>query len=131
MRSKETMLRLHRFKCEDKRRQVAEIEFMITDLENKTAELNQQIAFEEKKTGVKDPAHFNYSTTAKSIRSRVDNIAKSIDGLREQLKLARQELEEEEAELRKCELLVEKGSGRAVSGSLAEAAPHAGNHARY
>ncbi|HHI82447.1 MAG TPA: flagellar export protein FliJ [Rhizobiales bacterium] len=111
MRSKESMLRLHRFKCEDKRRQVAEIEYMIADLKNKVSEFAQQIEFEEKKTGVSDPSHFNYSTTAKSIRTRSDNILKSIRELEVQLKTARAELAEEEAELRKSELLVQKGSG--------------------
>ena len=123
MRSKESMLRLHRFKCEDKRRQVADIEYMIADLQNKVTEFAQQIEFEEKKNGISDPSHFNYSTTAKSIRTRSDNILKSIDELAVQLKTACAELAEEEAELRKSELLVQKGSGSMVSPKI-PATPH-------
>ena len=112
MRSKESMLRLHRFKVEDKRRQVAEIEFMISDMEAKVTEFNKQIELEEKRTGVGDINHFNYSMTAKSIRVRGDNIKKSVCDLAEQLEKAKVELSEEEAELRKIELLAHKSGGQ-------------------
>lgn len=108
MRSKDSMLRLHRFKVEDKRRQVSEIEFMITDMEAKVSEFYQQVELEEKQNGVSDVNHFNYSMTAKSIRVRADNIKKSVDDLAVQLSTAKADLEEEEAELRKIELLAQK-----------------------
>ncbi len=108
MRSKDSMLRLHRFKAEDKRRQVTEIEYMNSDLQNKVEEFELQISHEEKVTGVTDLSHFNYSTTAKSIRVRADNIAKSVEGLNDQLGVASADLEEVEAELRKIELLAQK-----------------------
>jgi len=108
MRSKDSMLRLHRFKVEDKRRQVSEIEFMISDMEAKVTEFNQQIELEEKRNDVSDVNHFNYSMTAKSIRVRADNIKKSVDDLITQLSTAKADLEEEEAELRKIELLAQK-----------------------
>jgi len=114
MRSKESMLRLHRFKVEDKRRQVAEIEFMISDMEAKVTEFNKQIELEEKRTGVDDINHFNYSMTAKSIRVRGDNIKKSISDLADQYDKAKAELAEEEAELRKIELLAQK-NGEQIS----------------
>ena len=113
MRSKDSMLRLHRFKVEDKRRQVSEIEFMISDMEAKVTEFNQQIELEEKRNGVSDVNHFNYSMTAKSIRVRADNIKKSVDDLVAQLSTAKADLEEEEAELRKIELLAQK-SGASI-----------------
>lgn len=108
MRSKESMLRLHRFKVEDKRRQVDEIEYMISDMQAKVAEFHQQIEMEEKRSGVSDVNHFNYSMTAKSIRVRSENIEKSIADLVDQLAVAKADLEEEEAELRKIELLAQK-----------------------
>lgn len=108
MRSKDTMLRLQRFRHEEKRQQVADIELMIADFNRKLADLNQQIELEEERTGVSDPAHFNYSMTAKSIRGRRDNLAKSIGELDVQLKDAEAQAAETEAELRKVELLLEK-----------------------
>ena len=115
MRSKESMLRLHRFKVEDKRRQVAEIEFMISDMEAKVTEFNKQIELEEKRTGVDDINHFNYSMTAKSIQVRSDNIKKSVLDLAEQMTKAKAELAEEEAELRKIELLAHKSGAQVQS----------------
>jgi phage regulator Rha-like protein len=68
---------------------------------------------------VGDPAHFNYSLAARAAGSRRDNVLKSISELKDQLNDAQAALKDEEAELRKVELLVEKeGSG----GSTAPAA---------
>ena len=108
MRSKETLLRLHRFHVEEKRRQVGDIEMMMADFRRKQDDLDQQIAYEEQKTGVSDPSSFNYSMTAKSIRTRRENLLATIDDLQEQLDRAKEAVAEEESELRKVELLAEK-----------------------
>lgn len=108
MRSRETLLRLHRFRTAEKRRQVTDIEAMITDLMRKHDDLDAQMRAEEQKTGVSDPNHFNYSLAAKSTRGRRDNILKTVGDLKDQLSAAQSLLGEEEAELRKAELLAEK-----------------------
>ena len=108
MRSRDTLLRLHRFRTEEKRRQVVDIEAMVTDFLRKYDDLDQTVKFEEGRTGVTDPAHFNYSTAAKAARGRRDNLMKSIGDLKDQLSDAEGQLTEEEAELRKVELLAEK-----------------------
>ena len=108
MRTKDTLLRLHRFRVDEKKRQVSDIEMMMADFRRKQDDLDQQIAYEEQKTGVSDPTHFNYSMTAKSIRKRRENLLATVDDLQAQLDRAKAELAEEEAELRKVELLVEK-----------------------
>ncbi|WP_337660095.1 flagellar export protein FliJ [Anderseniella sp. Alg231-50] len=108
MRSKDTLLRLHRFHVEEKRRQVGDIEMMMADFRRKQDDLDQQIAYEEQKTGVSDPANFNYSMTAKSIRKRRENLLATIDDLQAQLDRANEAVAEEESELRKVELLAEK-----------------------
>lgn len=108
MRSKDTLLRLHRFRVDEKKRQVSDIEMMMADFRRKQDDLDQQIAYEEQKTGVSDPAHFNYSMTAKSIRKRRENLLATVDDLQAQIDRAKEELAEEEAELRKVELLAEK-----------------------
>lgn len=115
MRSRETLLRLHRFRTEEKRRQVADIEFMIQDFTRKFDDLDAQVKFEEARTGVSDPAHFNYSLTAKSARVRRDNLMRSIAELRDQLNDAQLALLAEEQELRRAEMLAEKESQGAAS----------------
>lgn len=105
MRSKSTILKLQRFKYEDHRRQLAEIESMIAEFQRKQDELEKQVEMEESRTGVSDPDHFNYSLTAKSIRNRRDNLNKSIADLQEQRSEAKERLEESTSELHKAEAL--------------------------
>lgn len=111
MRSRESLLRLHRFRTEDKRRQVADIDSMIQDFMRKYDDLDAQVKFEESRNGVSDPSHFNYSLSAKAARTRRDNLMRSIAELKDQLADAQAALEEEEQELRRAELLVEKEGG--------------------
>jgi flagellar export protein FliJ len=110
MRSRETLVRLHRFRTEEKRRQAADIDAMIADLLKKFDELDSHVKFEEGRSGVTDPNHFNYSMAAKAARSRRDNLMKSIGDLRDQHEAAMTALADEETELRKVELLAEKES---------------------
>ena len=111
MRSRETLIRLQQFKVEEKQRDVQDIEAMIADFAKKENDLLQMISNEEERSGVSDPSHFSYPTTAKASRGRRDNLLKSIAELEVQKSLANDALEEEQSELRKLELLVEKDVG--------------------
>jgi hypothetical protein len=59
-------------------------------------DLNRQIQAEEDRTGIKDPAHFSYSTFAKSARQRRDNLVASVQELRVKLEAAQKERNEAE-----------------------------------
>ena len=126
MRSRDTLLRLHRFRTQEKRRQTADIESMIAEFMRKYDDLDIQVKIEESRNGVSDPAHFNYSLSAKAARGRRDNVMKSIGELKDQLAEARTALGEEEQELRRVEMLVEKEAGATaaaapVASALADA----------
>ncbi len=125
MRSRETLLRLHRFRTEEKRRQAADIDGMIQDFMRKYDDLDQQVKLEEGRNGVSDPQHFNYSLSAKAARSRRDNLMKSIAELKDQLADAQAALADEERELRRAELLIEKEGG-AQAPAQVEGPAHAG-----
>lgn len=119
------MLRLHRFRTEEKRRQVADIEGMINDFMRKYDDLDAAVKFEESRNGVSDPTHFNYSLQAKAARARRDNLMKSIAELKDQLTDARAALDEAEQELRRAELLIEKEGAAAVAvAAQVMVAPH-------
>ncbi len=111
MRSRESLLRLHRFRTEDVRRQAADMDSMVQDLMRKHDDLEQHIKFEEQRTGISDPANVNYSMAAKSSRIRLDNLLKSVGELKDQHSSILDRLKEEEGELRKVEMLVEKEGG--------------------
>src|SRR5450755_521700 len=91
MKARESALRLKRFEADEKARKVAELEHMIREFETMAADLDRQIAAEETRTGVKDPAHFAYSTFAKSASQRRDNLRASADGLKAKLEAAQKE----------------------------------------
>ena len=115
MRSRDSLLRLNRFRVEDCRRQVADMDMMIGDLMRKHDDLDNHVKFEEQRTGVSDPNNVNYSMAAKAVRSRRDNMLKSVAELRDQREAAADLLKEAEADLRKVELLVEKDTGGRVA----------------
>jgi flagellar protein FliJ len=108
MRSRESLLRLNRFRVEDCRRQVADMDLMIQDLMRKHDDLDAHVKFEEQRTGVTDPSNVNYSMAAKSVRGRRDNILKTVGELRDQHEAMIERLKDAEGDLRKVELLVEK-----------------------
>ena len=111
MRSRDSLLRLHRFRTEDVRRQAADIDLMIQDLMRKHDDLEQHIKFEEQRSGISDPHNVNYSMAAKSSRTRLENLLKSVGELRDQHENMLERLQDEEGELRKVEMLVEKEGG--------------------
>ncbi len=126
MRSRESLLRLNRFRVEDCRRQVADMDLMIQDLMRKHDDLDNHVKFEEQRTGVTDPNNVNYSMAAKSVRTRRDNILKTVGELRDQHEAMIERLKDAEADLRKIEMLVEKETPAVKSPIVAASAMMAG-----
>ncbi len=125
MRSRESLLRLNRFRVEDCRRQVADMDLMIQDLMRKHDDLDAHVKFEEQRTGVTDPNSVNYSMAAKSVRGRRDNILKTVGELRDQHESMIERLKDAEGDLRKIEMLVEKEtpSMKTVTPAVASSLP--------
>lgn len=114
MRSRDSLLRLNRFKVEDCRRQVSDMDMMINDLMRKHDDLDAHVKFEEQRTGVSDIKNVNYSMAAKSVRGRRDNTLRTVAELRDQHEAMIERLKDAEADLRKVEMLVEKESSPKV-----------------
>jgi hypothetical protein len=72
---------------------LAQIEIMIADLDGTTKALEGAIQAEQDKTGIHNPAHFAYPTSAKAMIQRRDNLIRSIDKLKRQLADAKLALE--------------------------------------
>lgn len=94
MKARESALRLKRFAADEMGRKVADLEHMIREFDGMASDLDRQIKAEEERTGVRDPAHFAYSTFAKSASQRRDNLKASADGLRAKLEAALRERDE-------------------------------------
>ena len=105
MKSRDTLIRLKRFHLEEKRRRVLQIEMMLAEFTRMTADLDREIANEEKRAGITDPAHFAYPTYARAASVRRDNLKSSISELLAQIEEAKAAQEEAQAELLKFETL--------------------------
>jgi flagellar protein FliJ len=112
MKPRDTALRLKRFEAAERARKVASMETMILDLEHVAADLARQIAAEEERTGIKDPAHFAYSTFAKAAGQRRANLLTSIGDLKVKLEDARREHQDVVLELRKLEPIDNRDTDR-------------------
>jgi flagellar export protein FliJ len=105
---RDNLVRLTRFKVNEKRRQVEQLELMMGEFARMAAELDAQILSEEKKAGISDIAHFAYPTFAKAARARRDNLTNSVKDLKVQLNAARIVQEEAEVELVNAEKLEQR-----------------------
>ncbi|WP_353644872.1 flagellar export protein FliJ [Mesorhizobium sp. WSM2239] len=105
MKSRENLVRLKQFQVNEKRRQLLQLDMMISEFERMAGELDFQINAEEKKAGITDINHFAYPTFAKAARLRRDNLINSQTDLAQQRSVAESLLAEAEAELSKAEML--------------------------
>jgi hypothetical protein len=71
------------------RRQVAQIEAAIADLDQTVSALEQEIEIEQNRAGIRDPNHFAYSMYAKATIARRDNLKHTIVDLKERLAIAK------------------------------------------
>lgn len=112
MKSRDSALKLKRFEAEEKRRKVADLESMIHEFEQMAADLDRQIATEEERTGIRNEAHFAYSTFARAAAQRRNNLRASVADLREKLEQAVAVRDEAMAELEVAASADERGGDR-------------------
>ncbi|WP_176082939.1 flagellar export protein FliJ [Martelella sp. HB161492] len=108
MKARNSLLRLKAFQVKEKRRQLQQLQLMIDEFERMSDELKRQIDAEEQKTGITDPAHFAYSTFAKSARQRADNLNVSVRDLLEQRAVGESELLELDTEYQRLAALEDR-----------------------
>ncbi|AJY47632.1 flagellar export protein FliJ [Martelella endophytica] len=110
MKARNSLLRLKAFQVKEKKRQLQQLQMMMDEFARMSDDLYQQINAEEQKTGITDPAHFAYSTFAKSARQRAQNLAVSVEDLRQQRNAAESELAEMELDYERAAALEERDS---------------------
>lgn len=105
MKPRDNLVRLKEFQVTDRRRQLSQLELMIAEFDRMAAELESQIAIEERKAGITDISHFAYPTFAKAARLRRDNLKDLQADLLTQKAGIVAALEEAEAELAKAQAM--------------------------
>ena len=123
MKSRDTLIRLRRFQVDEKRRRVTQIEMMKADFTRMALELDREVAHEESRAGITDPAHFAYPTYARAAATRRDNMRQSAAALEGQLAEAKAELGEAFEDLKKVEILEdrERTAERVAAGAREQA----------
>ncbi len=109
MKSREALIKLRRFEVDEKRQKVADIEMMIGEFMRNMDDLDRQIAIEQERAGVSDINHYAYPTFAKAAIQRKEKLASSIEDLKNTLENAKDELSHSYEELKKIEMLEERG----------------------
>jgi flagellar FliJ protein len=88
------LLRIEEMRTDMARRQVAQIESAIADLDQTARALEHEIEIEHNRTGIRDPGHIAYSMYAQATTARRDNLKRTITELRERLAVAKISLAE-------------------------------------
>ncbi|MCL6229310.1 flagellar export protein FliJ [Bartonella bilalgolemii] len=114
MKSRQNMVQLKMFQVREKRREIAQLEMMITEFERIVLELEEQIVSEERRSGNDDVHHFAYSAFARAARQRRDNLTDSIRDLKLQKTNAKITLKEIDLELQRAQM-IEKNGDRIVT----------------
>lgn len=101
-------MKVKRFEVAEKARKIASLEGTIRDFEMMAADLARQIANEEDRTGIRDQAHFAYSTFAKAAAQRRTNLLNSVSDLKDKLAVAKKDHEEALVALKRLEPAAEE-----------------------
>ena len=99
LRMHEQAMLLKQTEIDEKRRQVDQIEKMIEEFNRMIDNLDHEIEAEHQRTGICDSMNVAYSTLARAVVQRRDNLQTSIAALKRQLQKSAASLEHSETEL--------------------------------
>lgn len=112
MKSREVLVRLHRFKVDEVQRRLKSLTEMRGDLARKTQDLDVMMQDEQRRAAASDLGRLAYPTFARSVQARRENIQRSIDEVERQMAAVQEELEAAYAELKKFEIEAEAAAAR-------------------
>lgn len=121
MKPSESAMPVKRHELDQKTKIVSDLERAIREFDQMAADLDRQIQLEEDRTGIRDAAHFSYSTFAKAAALRRDNLRTSTVGFRERLAAAIRDRDDVAEAVSRATAQAEaradgRGRGRAASG---------------
>jgi flagellar export protein FliJ len=112
MKSRDVLVRLHKFKVEEVQRRLKSLRDMRADLERKTVDLETMMQDEQRRAAGSDLGRLAYPSFARSVIARRENIQRSIDEVEKQAAAVQAELEEAFQDLKKFEIEAEAAVAR-------------------
>ena len=107
MKSREGLVRLHRFRVEEIRKRLKSLDDMRGDLAKKMADLETMVQEEQRRSINSDLGRLAFPSFARSIQARRENIQRTIDEVEKQAATVSEELQGAYRELKKYEIAVE------------------------
>jgi hypothetical protein len=107
MKSREGLVRLHRFRVEEIRKRLKSLDDMRGDLAKKMGDLETMVQEEQRRSINSDLGRLAFPSFARSIQARRENIQRTIDEVEKQASAVSEELQAAYRELKKYEIAVE------------------------
>ncbi len=107
MKSREGLVRLHRFRVEEIRKRLKSLDDMRGDLAKKMGDLETMVQEEQRRSINSDLGRLAFPSFARSIQARRENIQRTIDEVEKQAATVSEELQAAYRELKKYEIAVE------------------------
>jgi flagellar export protein FliJ len=112
MKSREVLVRLHKFKVDEVQRRMKSLTEMRSDMERKIHDLEVMVQDEQRRAAGSDLGRLAYPTFARSVQARRENIQRSIGEVERQMAAVQEELETAFGELKKFETEAENAAAR-------------------
>jgi prefoldin subunit 5 len=107
MKSREGLVRLHRFRVEEIRKRLKSLDDMRADLRKKMTDLELMVQEEQRRAANSDLGRLAFPTFARSVQVRRENIQRTIDEVEKQAATVGEELQSAYRELKKYEMAVD------------------------
>ena len=112
MKSREALIRLHRFRVDEIRRRLQSLDTMRADLTKKMSDLETMMQEEQRRAAHSDRGRLAYPSFARSVVARRENIQRSIDEVEKQASGVTEELQGAYRELKKYEIAADSEAQR-------------------
>jgi flagellar export protein FliJ len=112
MKSRNTLIKLHRFRVDEAKTRLSGLEAMRAEMERKSAELDAHLSEEARRATESDIGRFAYPSFARSIKERKERLAQSISELERSIFEARIAVQDAYRELKKYEIAEEQRIAR-------------------
>ena len=115
MRGLPAVIRLRQFQLEEKRRALAQLQGLRTELDQKARDLEAEVTDEQRAAAMSRETVWTYAAYAQAVIERRANLKKSLAEVDKRIEAARHEVADAYRELRKYEMAEERAQLRAAA----------------